>query len=234
MKVLVTGASGFVGREMVRQLSRQDDLRIAALTRDTRHCSVNTDTVTWVSADITDGEAILRTVSGVVPDTVIHLAALNQGSLRDLFRTNVIGTSNLLEAVIQANPACRIIVISSSAVYGYAGEAPIDEDIPCAPLSLYGVSKVAEEHTAMMFYHTRGADVAIVRPFNLVGPGLPTTLVCGHIIEQVLAADQKGDNLIELAESVSRRDFVDVRDLVRGIRALATLPDFHGRCAGRH
>jgi nucleoside-diphosphate-sugar epimerase len=233
MKCLVTGASGFTGSEMVRVLAREDSLRITALTRGTRAHPLFGDAVTWVSADLLDAKAIAGIVDTVVPDIVIHLAGLNQGSPGDLFRTNVTGTRNLLEAVVQANPLCRIIVVSSSAVYGYAGEQPIAEDSPFAPLGMYGISKVAEEHLTMMYYHTRGAQVAIVRPFNLVGPGLSPALVCGRIIGQVLAAEKAGGHTIELVETASRRDFVDVRDVVSGIRALAFLPSFSRDYAGK-
>jgi nucleoside-diphosphate-sugar epimerase len=233
MNVLVTGASGFTGTEMLRVLAAQDDLLITALARSPRAQPADSDKVAWIVVDLNDAPAVTGILAEIVPDIVIHLAGLNRGAIGDLWRTNAIGTRNLIDAAVQANPACRIVVVSSSAVYGYAGEAPIAEDCPFAPLGMYGISKAAEEHIAMMYYHTRGVQVCIVRPFNLVGPGLSTALVCGQIVGQVHAAKKTGGHTIALAETASRRDFVDVRDVVRGIRALAFHHDFSRECAGK-
>jgi len=231
MKVLVTGAAGFTGRQMMEFLGAQAGVRPIGLVHRPTPASVQ-KTDSFVIADLLDHDGLHTTVARVMPDTVIHLAGLTQGTPDALHATNVTGTKNLLDAALLANPDCRILVVSSSAVYGYAGESPIPETAPLSPAGDYGRSKVAQEAIAHE-YAGRDAAVAIARPFNLAGPFQPETFVCGRIVNQVIAIEQGRRKALELRETISCRDLIDVRDVVRGYWALVSHADFTGDCAGK-
>ncbi|MDD1676763.1 MAG: GDP-mannose 4,6-dehydratase, partial [Methanomicrobiales archaeon] len=145
------------------------------------------------------------------------------GHLDQLYAANVQGTDNLLCALRRYAPEARILVVSSSAVYGYAGEQPITEDTPRNPVTSYGESKAAQEDCALL-HRLNGMHIRIARPFNLAGPGQSPAFVCGSIVHQVCAIRKKHQQSIQLRDRTSRRDFVDVRDAVRAYWALLTSP----------
>jgi GDP-4-dehydro-6-deoxy-D-mannose reductase len=232
MKVLVTGASGFTGMQMIRLLTTEPTVTLYALTRNPVIYGKFPDSVTCLNANLTDSVKVAKTIQSVCPDAIIHLAALNRGSLENLLATNVIGTRNLLEAALTANPACRILVVSSSAVYGYAGQKPVSEGTRLKPLNDYGVSKAAQEHLAFTYHAAHDAQVVIARPFNLIGPGLPDSFVCGKIVRQAVEMERDLRNTFDLGETISSRDFIDVRDAVKAYLAILSHPDFSRKCTG--
>jgi nucleoside-diphosphate-sugar epimerase len=235
MNVLVTGASGFTGTwmlEYIRSLGRQD-INIVGLVNTSKPKNKDATGITFVKADLLDPDHLATILSTIDPDAIIHLAGRNHGTLSNLLEINVIGTKNLLDVVMRKNTECRIIVISSSAVYGYAGKIPISEEFPWRPLSEYGISKTALEVLSHMYHQVKGAHIAVVRPFNLIGPGQPSSLICGKIIHQAMQIARGERESIDLIETRSSRDFIDVRDIVKGYWALLTQPHFKRECAGK-
>ena len=128
---------------------------------------------------------------------------------------------------------CRILVTSSSAVYGYQGASPLTEANPFQPLTEYGVAKAGQEILAQMHDRARRSHVTIARPFNLVGPGQTAAFLCGKIVRQVVEFGQGKRNTLDLFETQSCRDFIDVRDVVRAYWALIAHPFFLEDCAGK-
>ena len=232
MKVLITGASGFTGNQQINLLSAQEDISIVGVAREHGARFSHLNQVSWVPGDILNKYAIAKTVSLVNPGAIIHLAGANHGSLLDLLTTNVIGTHNILDAVLKVNPDCRILVISSSAVYGYAGDNAIAEDQPLKPLSEYGLSKATQDNLCKMYHKTRNCQVAIARPFNLIGPNQPASFVCGKIVQQVIEIEHGKRSSLDLMEIQSCRDFIDVRDVVSAYWALISHKKFREDCAG--
>lgn len=231
MKILVTGAAGFTGRQLMNFLATQAGVRPVGLVhRPVPAAAQKPDA--FVIADLLDRDGLHAAVARVRPDAIIHLAGMTQGTPESLHATNVIGTKNFLDASLAANPECRILVVSSSAVYGYAGDLPIPETAPLRPVSDYGRSKVAQE-TVALEYAGNGTAVAIARPFNLAGPMQSDTFVCGRIVSQVIEIERKIRAALELREITSARDLIDVRDVARGYWALVSRPDFSGDCAGK-
>jgi len=203
-RVLVTGTSGFVGTHLL------DALRDGAVA-----CGV----------DVADGEGLCEAVAAVRPAAVIHLAALSSvaRSWRDAAATwlvNAIGTVNLLEAVAREAREARVVVVSSSEVYGRVGDVPVTEDAPVAPVSPYGASKAAAEIVAARAARADGLDVVVVRPFAHIGPGQSPTFAVGSWVEQVAALERTGGGTLLVGDLTVRRDLTDVRDVVRAYRAL--------------
>jgi nucleoside-diphosphate-sugar epimerase len=234
MRVLITGASGFTGRSMIRFLAGLKDVEIFGLARNDKPGMIHSSRVSWYFADLFDSEAIHSAISSADPDAVLHLAGLTRGTLPELRAVNVNGTRNLLDAVIHYNPSCPIVVVSSSAVYGYTGTAPIAETQPLKPVSDYGISKVEQETLCSYYRETTDCRICTARPFNLVGPGQPDSFVCGRVIRQIIERELKTRTAIELMETVSFRDFIDVRDVVQGYWSLLSHRDFSTVCAGKH
>jgi GDP-4-dehydro-6-deoxy-D-mannose reductase len=233
MKILVTGAGGFTGGYMMEFLASQKDVDPIGLIRSESSVHSNVSGVSWVTADLLDRDRLFDKISVICPDAIIHLAGLSSGTLDALLMTNVTGTRNLLDAGMQANPDCRVLVVSSSAVYGYAGRAAIPERAPLKPLSDYGVSKMTQDTMSLMYHEINGAAVTVARPFNLVGPNLSGSFICGRIVNQVAEINHGKKTDLDLLETHSFRDFVDVRDVVRGYFSLVSHPEFLQYCAGK-
>jgi len=230
MKVLVTGAAGFSGQRMMEVLSHQGGITPVGFIRQETPETIQ-NPVVFKNADLLEKDRLNTVISEISPDAVLHLAGLTHGTQEALHATNVKGTDNLLEAVLAANPGCRILVISSSAVYGYAGESPISETAPIRPVSEYGRSK-AEQETISLHYAGEGAAVAIARPFNLAGPGQTDAFICGRIVNQIVEIERGERESLELWEISSSRDLIDVRDAVRGYWALVSHEEYSQKCSG--
>lgn len=233
MNLLVTGASGFTGRHLLRELGLEPEtsLAIFSLYRS-REPQVLLNS-TNIRCDLTDYGQISKIIEDVRPDGIIHLAALNRGPLDALLTQNVVSTGNLFEAIHQAELSPRVIVAGSSAEYGYQGRIPIDENAPLRPMSLYGVSKAASSNL-VLFYHRRyQIPTAIVRPFNLIGPGQSEDYLVGRLIAQMRQYDRGEIDSITLRNVDSGRDFIDVRDVVKAYLAILLHPDFDEVCSGK-
>jgi nucleoside-diphosphate-sugar epimerase len=233
MKILVSGANGFTGTYMMRFLSVLDDIVLTGLARKRSFSLANPTSKSCVSADLLDRDHLIEVLTEIRPDAIIHLAGKNHGSFKDLIETNAVGTKNILDAGLKANSECRIIVVSSSAIYGYSIRSAIPEDTLPKPVSNYGVSKTTQDTLSLMYHEIDDAQVTVVRPFNLIGPDQTNLSVCGKIIEQIVEIEQGKKETLNLFEIISSRDFIDVRDVVKGYWALLSHPDFKHVCAGR-
>lgn len=209
MRALVTGASGFVGCHLVRHLAT---------------CG---DEVTTSEAEITDPEALAADFKGCRPDAVYHLAA--QADVKASFtaaaatlRVNVEGTFNVLDAALRAG-AGRVVVVSSADVYGRLdpGELPVGEDAPMRPATPYGASKAAAEMVCVQAGAGRGLDVVRVRAFNHLGPGQSDRFVAAALAARIAKNERSGAGTVPVGNLQARRDFTDVRDVVRAYRLLA-------------
>ncbi len=210
---LVTGAGGFVGGHLVTYLNEARD-DVQGVDRE---------------VDVTDRAGVAALVAAVRPDVVYHLAAMTHVGESwhhaDQFtRVNVVGTLNVLEATRGYAPDATVIVVSSADVYGVVGaeDLPLDETQPLRPTSPYAQSKVEAERIAREFSR-RGLRVVIARPFNHIGPGQAPTFVVPALVERLLSARDRGSTSVPVGDLTTRRDFSDVRDVVRAYRLLAEL-----------
>jgi GDP-4-dehydro-6-deoxy-D-mannose reductase len=214
VRVVVTGANGFLGRHLSAALAAGGDevvgvsLERGALPPE----------VPFVAADICDADAVARAVDEAAPDAVVHLAALSHVGdswrrIPDYYAVNVVGTAN----VARAAGGRRWLFSSSAEVYGAVpdDEQPIAEDRPLAPRSPYALTKAFAERIAL------DAGAVVVRSFNLVGAGQQTHFALPSFAQQ-LAAIARGaaPAVLQVGNLMARRDFVDVLDAVEAFRVV--------------
>lgn len=207
MRVLVTGASGFVGSHQVRVLrDRGDDVIAWGLGALVPGVTV---------VDMTDRAQVqshdLRSV-----DTVIHLAGLAQvaGSFdrpAAYVCANASMQVNLMEALLKQRSTARVLVISTGAVYA-GGSQLVTEESPIRAANPYVISKLTQEHLAA-YYLERGLDVIIARPFNHTGPGQPRGYLVPDLASQLAALELSGGGQLHVGNLATSRDFTDVRDV---------------------
>jgi GDP-4-dehydro-6-deoxy-D-mannose reductase len=225
--VLVTGASGFVGQHLVKLLVASG-YRVTGLVRPgTSNPLPQGIEVRW--ADITDPDAVSAALQAARPDAVVHLAgASSVGSSfsapRATWEANLGGTLSVLEGVRLLQAAPRMLVISSGEIYGRVdlADLPVTEASPLCPLSPYGASKAAADLAAGQYHLGYGLPIIRVRPFNHIGPGQDARFVLPSVARQIAQAEQDGLHRIDITVGnlATRRDFTDVRDVVRAYASL--------------
>ncbi|MEK9619073.1 MAG: NAD-dependent 4,6-dehydratase LegB [Flavobacteriales bacterium] len=232
MKVLITGADGFIGSHLTEALSRKG-YQVRAL------CQYNSfnnwgwledisckDDIEIFSGDIRDPFYCEELVSGV--DIVFHLAALiaipySYISPQSYIETNIQGTLNICQASVK-NKVSRVLHTSTSEVYGTAKFVPINEDHPLQPQSPYSASKIGADAIAMSFFNSFNLPLTIVRPFNTYGPRQSARAVLPTIITQIA----NGAKEISLGDTTPTRDFTYVEDTCSGFLKLSTCDDSIG------
>ncbi|MCL7413907.1 MAG: GDP-mannose 4,6-dehydratase [ANME-2 cluster archaeon] len=217
--VLVTGATGFVGPYLVQALTEKDArVKILTLSKDEIPSNLHADNLEIVTGDITRPETLDRITEGV--DFVFHLAAISNVdyAIRNPVKTydvNVRGILNLLEEV-RKNSVQKFIHISSSHVYGVPQYIPVDEKHPIAPREPYSASKAAAENIVFAYSGAYGINTAILRPFNIYGPGQHESFLIPSIIKQAY-----GNDVIEVGNLEPTRDFTYITDVVAGFLIIA-------------
>lgn len=221
-KILVTGADGFIGSHLVEELLA-DGYEVRAFVY---YNSFNTwgwldtfpkekfDKIDVFMGDIRDPNAVREAMDGM--DAVMHLAALiaipfSYYAPDAYVDTNIKGTLNVLQAA-KLSGTKRILVTSTSEVYGTAQYVPIDEKHPYQGQSPYSATKIGADRLAESFYRSFNLPVTIVRPFNTFGPRQSARAVIPTIITQLLA----GKSEIKLGSLEPTRDFNYVKDTARG------------------
>lgn len=246
MRALITGAAGFAGSHLT-ELLLQEGIEPHA----TYYCETELEDLPdavkeagFVQCDILDREQLGRIVSDAAPDVVFHLAAIASVSESErnpnlAIETNIAGSANLLDTVKENAPEARVIIISSSEVYGQVtrDQVPLREDAPVAPCNLYGVTKASVELLSKLYVARNGLDSVILRPFNHIGPRQNPAFVCADFASQI-AKIERGlmPPQIAVGDISVERDFTDVRDMVKGYLAAARRAqrgETYNLCSGR-
>ncbi|WP_051340766.1 NAD-dependent epimerase/dehydratase family protein [Azospirillum halopraeferens] len=223
--VLVTGATGFLGSHLVDHLETEGQRTRCLVRRPDALLSGSPRVARW-PGDVTDANSVCRAADGV--DTIFHLAgtaAVNGDPqmMSAAILANVVGTLNVLEAARRGGVA-RVVLVSSSHVYGCPAGPLVGEGAPLAPQSPYASTKVAAEALARTYDATHGVAVTIVRPANVYGPRQTADAVVPTIVRQALQHP-----MVSVRSLRPRRDFVYVTDVVDALVRAARLP----RAAGR-
>lgn len=230
-RVLITGVDGFTGRHLAALLAGQNH-EVIGISHSPITSPVEELAASHV-CDLTDAQGLMDIIAELRPDKVAHLAAIafvSHGVVEDIYRTNIVGTRNLLEAVSAAGGVDAVLLASSANIYGNRVSGAIDETVAPDPVNDYAVSKISMEFVAQL-YRER-LPIIIARPFNYTGVGQSVDFVIPKIIDHVL---RKADQ-IELGNLDVARDFSDVRDVVLAYAALLSEPsavgDVFNICSG--
>jgi GDP-4-dehydro-6-deoxy-D-mannose reductase len=224
MRVLVTGAGGFAGKHVLADLARHGHDTVALFHRSPADAGVPAESL---HADVTDPAALADAVAASAADACIHLAAVTfvpDGTTDParMFSVNLMGTLHLLEAFREHRPEARILVVSTSHVYGtIRRERPVCEDDPLIPQSLYAVSKAAADQTALEYAGDFEMNVITARPQNHIGPGQDARFVVPAFATQLKAiAAGSAEPELRVGNLESEREFLHVHDVVRAYRLL--------------
>jgi len=229
-KILVTGADGFIGSHLTEELiSRGHDVRAFVFYNSFNSWGwldsfpkETLDKIDVFAGDIRDPNGVRKAMQGI--DIVFHLAALiaipfSYHSPDSYVDTNIKGTLNVLQAARDSG-CSRVLITSTSEVYGTAQYVPIDEKHPFQGQSPYSASKIGADRLAESFYRSFNTPVTIVRPFNTYGPRQSARAVIPTIITQLL----NGKTEIKLGSIHPTRDFNFVKDTAAGFIAIAETP----------
>jgi nucleoside-diphosphate-sugar epimerase len=215
-RILLTGAAGFTGPHFTLA-AQQAGYEVHPL-----------------SADLTNANAVNLEVAAIAPNYVVHLAGLSSVDHADqeaLYRVNLFGTMNLLNALAKLPNAPESVLLASSAnVYGNAAASPIDESVCPKPVSHYAISKLAMEHVAAIF--SNRLPIVIARPFNYTGVGQESRFVIPKLIEHF----KRHAESVELGNMEVEREFNDVRTVCEAYLRLLQLGrsgQIYNVCSGR-
>jgi len=212
MRVLITGATGFVGRWLIPELAGHGHEVIEAPAHD--------------RLDITDRRGVEGLLRRTKPSAIAHLAGISYagdavGDPARAYAVNQGGTRNILVAAAGlGSPA--VLVSGSSEVYGRPApqDLPLREDAPTKPSQPYGLSKLAQERAALELGSAHGVPVVVTRSFNHIGPGQRPVFVAPALAKRLIDARSRGSIEVPVGNLDVRRDLGDVRDVVRAYRLL--------------
>ena len=222
IRVLITGASGFVGGHLIRALEEEGP-SVFDIFGTTYPDAPPASGTKLFFLDLRSEKDVIKLVAKIQPDWIFHLAAVSNvrhsWQMRsETIETNVLGTYDLLEAVRQVAPAARMLFISSSDIYGF-GPVPAEalkENAPAQIVDPYGYSKAAGEMLCSFYEKIENIDIVIARPFPHTGPGQAEDFVCSDWAHQIVHIE-RGDiaPTLKVGNLDVHRDFCDVRDVVK-------------------
>lgn len=222
MRALITGAGGFVGHYLIDHLLSSGDEVIATVLIDT----LITPRAEKVKLDVLDLESCRKVLSHYRPDVIYHLAGIAfvpeaEENFQKALNVNVLGASNIFRTAHLLGMKSRILYISSAEVYGKIRptDLPVTENVKVAPANNYSLSKTMGELVCERYGRQGIVTPVIMRPFNHIGPGQDERFVASSFAKQLAEiAKGKQEPVIYVGNLDARRDFSDVRDIVRAYR----------------
>ncbi len=192
--------------------------------------------------DLRDSAALSETVAATRPEVIYHLAALSSvgrswDDPAETVRANTETAVNMLEVIRHEAPEAHVVWVSTCEVYGSPARLPINETAGLAPANPYAVSKTGADLLAAVYAEAHGLHIVRARPFSHAGPGQRSIFILSSLARQLAEAKLEGVSSLRIltGNPDTRRDFTDVRDVVRAYRLLAQLdgPGVYNVCSGR-
>ncbi len=228
MKALIIGAGGFVGGYLIDELAQNLGWEVYGTKLPAE--TVSGGRAEICDLDILDEAAVSDCLSRIRPDIVYHLAAQSSATVSWRMPAltvdiNIRGAVNVLEAVRQLDYKPRLVLIGSSEEYGRISEeeCPISETHPAEPKNVYAITKLAQNMLGRLYADTYGTDVVMVRAFNHIGPRQLPQFVTSDFCKQVAEIEAgRREPVMYVGNLSAKRDFTDVRDIVRAYGLLGT------------
>lgn len=223
MRVLITGAGGFVGDHLARHIANHTDNPAIYGTVFRPQPNTPAHIQEYFQADLRDYARVLEILNTVRPDYIFHLAAqaFVPRSFEEPWETlenNILAQLNIFKACLDLALSPRMMIVSSAEIYGaiQPEQLPLTEQEPFRPANPYSVSKVAQDMLALQYFLSHRLPVMRARPFNHIGPGQSSQFVAPAFAEQI-ARIEAGlqDPVLKVGNLEAKRDFTDVRDIVR-------------------
>ncbi len=226
-KVLITGASGFVGYHLIKYLIDKGNEKIyGTYLEDSSKERLNEfkNKLTLEKIDLSKKSDVYSLIEKIKPDKIYHLAAFTVPSLSfdsplEVITNNVSSQLNILESLRKQKLfKTRVLIISSADVYGKVKkeDIPIDEQTPLNPVNPYAVSKIAQDFLGLQYFLAYGIEIVRVRPFNHIGPGQGPNFVVAAFSKKIAEIEKgKRENVLTVGNLEAKRDFTDVGDMVR-------------------
>jgi GDP-4-dehydro-6-deoxy-D-mannose reductase len=241
---MITGINGFSGSYLAESLLESNLVVYGMVKNKKKDENIKDikDKIILFEADLRDAERIQEIINQVEVECIYHLAA--QSSVpsswkepAETFHINIIGTLNLLEAIRHSELDPIIHIAGSSQEYGRTGRNGISEGHPLHPVTPYGVSKVGQSLLGYQYYEAYGMKVIRTRAFNLMGPRAADTSVTSNLARQIVEIERgKKEPELHVGDINARRDFTDVRDIVRAYSLAVEKCDYgevYNICSGK-
>lgn len=214
-KVLITGCSGFLASHLIKRLIKKYDIYGFTEIKDFK-----TNDFDYRVIDIRDDEKVKEYIREVKPDLTFHFAAItNVGfswkNKKLTYEVNIIGSSNLFEALSEYSPHSRVLIMSSAELYGYRGNKPIGTCEKIDVKNPYSLSKYSMEMISDLYNERNDLNIVKIRSFNFTGPGQDSKFVASDFAKQIAMIERGySEPVIHVGNLDVRRDFSDVRDIV--------------------
>lgn len=228
MRVLITGAGGFVGNHLAAHLSQAvANVQLFGATlfkSETIHPAISDNRL----IDLKDYAQVRDLLADCRPDAVYHLAAQafvprSFEAPWETLENNILSQLNITRACLELNLRPRILIVSSAEIYGQvsADQLPLDENCAIRPTNPYSVSKVAQDMLGLQYHLSHGLPIMRARPFNHIGPGQNGRFVAPAFAMQIANIEEgRRRAVIKVGNLTAKRDFTDVRDIVRAYRLI--------------
>ncbi len=228
MRILITGAGGFVGKNLIEHLQKTTpnaEIHGASLTTPT---DLRISDVIFHAIQLKSAEEVNALITRVQPNYIYHLAAQafvprSFEAPWETLENNIQAQVNIFQACIHEKITPRILVVSSAEIYGRVPpeQLPITEEAELRPTSPYSVSKITQDMLALQYYLSHNLPIMRARPFNHFGPGQNSNFVAPAFASQIAHIEQGlQEAVIKVGDLSAKRDFTDVRDIVRAYRLI--------------
>jgi GDP-4-dehydro-6-deoxy-D-mannose reductase len=213
VKILVTGALGFTGYHLIELLSKQQEAELYL----TDFFSNNVKNV--LNCDLTQRESVEALLDKIRPDRIYHLAGSFTNDYDIDYPVNVLSTKNILDSLLKLAISCRVLLIGSSAEYGFIDvkDNPVSESHPLRPCRIHGLTKVYQTYLMNFYHKVYQMDIVMARTFNLSGDGrwISKLMFIGKVCDQIEKIKRGELSKIVVGNLEAKRDYIDVREAVK-------------------
>jgi GDP-4-dehydro-6-deoxy-D-mannose reductase len=217
MRVLITGSNGFSSKSLIKLLSKESKKYEIFITDINQSDSNN-----YHACDLTDTNAVKRVIKYIKPEMVYNLAGSMSNDYETDYKINALAPKNILDAVLEAELNCRVLLVGSSAEYGAVKleDNPINEQHALEPVSTYGLTKLFQTNIMNFYISMHNMDIVMARTFNLLGRGMSTNLFVGRLYQQIDDYKEGKIKNIVLGNLSNRRDYLDVDKAISCYRTI--------------